>query len=158
MQTKINDQIMKEIQHHIADTLKSLRSQGEEKQVTLAGELGIARSILSDYENAKRMPTLEHLIKIAEHYQVSCDYLIGTDSILYNDDIYATDYASIDVSSLSYRDKIIVNFLVQAMKLTAMTKSKDDNRRLLSQLLRNNKKEEFTSINKILKRKRKWQR
>lgn len=148
MQTKINDQIMKEIQHHIADTLKSLRNQGEEKQVTLAGELGIARSILSDYENAKRMPTLEHLIKIAEHYQVTCDYLIGTDSILYNDDIYATDYASLDVSSLSYRDKIIVKFLVQIMKITTTMKSKDENIKLLSRVIRSDERDVF--INNFL--------
>lgn len=118
MQTKVTDEIIEKIQHHIANTLKRLRIQGEEKQDSLASELKISRATLSDYENAKRIPTLEHLIKIAEHYQVSCDYLIGTDPILYNDDPYATDYATIDVSGLSHRDKLIVKALIKAMRRT----------------------------------------
>ena len=150
MQTKVNSRIIEKIQFHIASTLKRLRIQGEEKQETLAGELEISRSTLSDYENGKKIPTLEHLIKIAEHYQVGCDYLIGTDSILYNDDPYATDYDTIDVSGLSHRDKLIVNALIKAMRRTM--KQKDEKISLsLSELTSSNKKknDELISTKRI---------
>ena len=58
---------------------------------------------------------------------------------IYNDDPYATDYDTIDVSGLSHRDKLIVNALIKAMRRTM--KQKDEKISLsLSELTSSNKK------------------
>lgn len=42
----------------------------------LAEELGIARSHLANIEKARRMPSLEMMVSIAERLNVSLDYLV----------------------------------------------------------------------------------
>ncbi len=41
--------------------------------------LGVAESTMSLYENGKRQPDYETLKKIATHFNVSTDYLLGKD-------------------------------------------------------------------------------
>jgi len=46
-------------------------------QIKLAEEVGISRQILSEYMGGKTKPSIEILYKIAKHFKVSADYLIG---------------------------------------------------------------------------------
>lgn len=58
--------------------LKYVRRQQDVKQKMLAAELNIAISTLSQYENDKRHPNFSLLVKIANFFDVSTDYLLGT--------------------------------------------------------------------------------
>ena len=58
-------------------TLKDLREDSDTTQEQLAKILHITRSTLSMYEIGRREPPFDILIKIADHFNVSTDYLIG---------------------------------------------------------------------------------
>lgn len=48
-------------------------------------EIGVTSSILSDWLAGKRLPNGENLIKLADYFDVSIDYLLGrTDNPLWN--------------------------------------------------------------------------
>lgn len=50
-------------------------------QRDVANHLGIAQSSYIRYENGKAEPTLENLVKIADLFDVSTDYLLGRKDI-----------------------------------------------------------------------------
>ena len=54
-----------------------LREDSDVKQVQIAAYLNIKQSTYSDYENGKINVPIEALIKIADFYKVSLDYLVG---------------------------------------------------------------------------------
>ncbi|MDE5601822.1 MAG: helix-turn-helix domain-containing protein [Clostridia bacterium] len=61
--------------------LKELRKTENISQCQLAKMIGVAQSNVSDWENDVSRPEYENLIKIAEIFDVSTDYLLGlTDS------------------------------------------------------------------------------
>lgn len=61
----------------IGETLKKLREGKNLSQTEIAKILGIPQRTYSDYETNKSDPKLDTLIKIAEFYQTSTDYLLG---------------------------------------------------------------------------------
>ncbi|MBP5458546.1 MAG: helix-turn-helix transcriptional regulator, partial [Clostridia bacterium] len=46
-------------------------------QKQAAEDLGVSQALLSHYENGLREPGLGFLVKAADYYNVSCDYLLG---------------------------------------------------------------------------------
>lgn len=61
-----------------AERLKALREDNDEKQKDIAKLLNVSSSMISFYESGVHFPRDEKLlIKIAEHFDVSMDYLIG---------------------------------------------------------------------------------
>ena len=59
------------------ERLKKLREFEKINQTELAKELGISQNTYSQYETGARQPSLEMLIKLAEFYFVSTDYILG---------------------------------------------------------------------------------
>ena len=57
--------------------LKELRLEKGETQKELAKCLEIGRTTVSEYESGKIVPKQEGLLKIANHFDVSVDYLTG---------------------------------------------------------------------------------
>lgn len=57
--------------------LKILREAKGKSQLEVCSALNIEQSTLANYENNKRTPKLEILIKLAEYYNVSVDCLLG---------------------------------------------------------------------------------
>ena len=57
--------------------LKQLRSENHLTQAQLAEILGIAKTTLAAYEQGKSEPNIELLIKLADYFCVTVDYLIG---------------------------------------------------------------------------------
>ena len=57
--------------------LKDLREDRDLKQQQVADYLGITRSAYSNYETGSREIPLAVLMKAADFYQVSVDYLLG---------------------------------------------------------------------------------
>lgn len=57
--------------------LRELRDKNGYKQNHVADKLGIRSNTLSGYENGKRSPDPDMLVKLAELYNVTTDYLTG---------------------------------------------------------------------------------
>jgi len=49
----------------------------KEKKEELAERIGVSRTAIARYELGEIEPKIKNLIAIAEHLNVSCDYLLG---------------------------------------------------------------------------------
>ena len=56
--------------------LKELREEADIKQSALASYLHIKQNTYSQYENGQRQLPIDILIKLAEFYNVSTDYIL----------------------------------------------------------------------------------
>ena len=56
--------------------LKELRKCRGYTQISLQMQTGIEQALLSKFENGERVPPTETLIRLAEFYNVSIDYLL----------------------------------------------------------------------------------
>ncbi|MBQ8202763.1 MAG: helix-turn-helix transcriptional regulator [Clostridia bacterium] len=56
--------------------LKLLRQKKGYTQIALQMKTGIEQSLLSKFENGERIPPTETLIKLADFYNVSIDYIL----------------------------------------------------------------------------------
>ena len=57
--------------------LKELRKKKGLSQLRLATELNTTQNTISRYETGEREPGIDELVKIADYFNVSVDYLIG---------------------------------------------------------------------------------
>ena len=57
--------------------LRDLREDHDMKQIQVAEYLGIAQTVYSRYERGYQTLPIEHLLKLADLYQVTTDYLLG---------------------------------------------------------------------------------
>ena len=57
--------------------IRDLREDNDKKQVDVAQYLGIAQTVYSRYERGFQTMPVEHLLKLADLYGVSLDYLCG---------------------------------------------------------------------------------
>ena len=64
------------------NNLKSLRKSKRMTQQQLADTLGIARTTLSHFENGSREMNYDLLIRTADFFDVSIDYILGRESEL----------------------------------------------------------------------------
>ena len=91
----------------IGDRIKQLRTDAKMTQPELAAKLEVTRSAVATYENNTRQPSFHILIRIAEIFHVSTDYLLlGS-----KDD-------SLDVSGLTIDQKAILINLIKNFKET----------------------------------------
>ena len=57
--------------------LKELRKSRGYTQIFLQMQTGIEQALLSKFENGERVPPTETLVRLAEFYNVSIDYILG---------------------------------------------------------------------------------
>ena len=57
--------------------LRDMREDADLKQADIAEYLGIQQTVYSRYERGFQTIPLEYLIKLADYYKVSLDYLVG---------------------------------------------------------------------------------
>lgn len=57
--------------------LRDLREDHDLTQKEVAAVLGIDQRVYSNYETGKREIPVHHLVKLADYYNVSTDYLLG---------------------------------------------------------------------------------
>lgn len=71
--------IVSEYKKHLAHNLKELRKDKQLTQQQISKQMNIDIKLYQDYECAKdtREPSLDTIIKIAEYYNVSIDWLLG---------------------------------------------------------------------------------
>ncbi len=58
------------------NNLKLLRKQKRLTQIALQMQTGIEQALLSKFENGERVPPTETLLRLAEFYDVSIDYIL----------------------------------------------------------------------------------
>ena len=58
------------------NNLKLLRKNRGYTQIAVQMKTGIEQALLSKFENGERIPPTETLIKLAEFYNVSIDYIL----------------------------------------------------------------------------------
>ena len=88
----------------LAPRLRQLRVDKHLRQDQVAALIGIDKSTVSAYENDLRQPSCEILLRLANLYRVSTDFLLGR-----------TDVRLIDVSGLSTAEAAIIGELVTSM-------------------------------------------
>lgn len=62
--------------------IRELRAEKNITQLRLSLELEVSQETVSAYENGKHLPSLKSLIKMADIFHVSTDYLIGRSDVL----------------------------------------------------------------------------
>lgn len=60
-----------------AERLKELRVSKNLTMEQLGKDIGSTRATISNFENEQRKPSLDMLIKLANYFDVSIDYLAG---------------------------------------------------------------------------------
>ena len=94
------------------ERLKMLR--GNKRLQDVAQDLGISRVTLGYYESGERKPDIEILLRIANYYNVSCDYLLGL-----------TETQSLDMNVREISHKIGLN--EKSVEILCSYKSYNDN-------------------------------
>lgn len=61
----------------LGDNIKTLREKKDMTQEELCKSLNITQSALSHWELGRRQPNVDQLIKLADFFGVSLDYLTG---------------------------------------------------------------------------------
>lgn len=62
---------------NFSNLLKVLRTEKELSQTQLAAVLGITQDSISLWEKGKRVPDTQYVVKLADFFGVSTDYLLG---------------------------------------------------------------------------------
>lgn len=84
--------------------LRELRLNKGLRQEQVAKLIGVNKSAISTYENDIRQPSFEILVRLANLYRVSTDYLLGQ-----------TSSRSVDLSGLSEQDAALICELVETL-------------------------------------------
>ncbi len=87
------------------EKLKLLRKGQKLTQQQLAERIGVAKSVVSYYESGNRFPSYDVLIKIANVFHTSTDYLLDMEKT-----------RVIDVSGLSEYEISVVANVAEALK------------------------------------------
>lgn len=65
----------------LRDKIKELRNNKNITQNQLANAIGISKYAIAKYETGEREPSLDIVVKIANYFNVSTDYLLGNSEI-----------------------------------------------------------------------------
>lgn len=86
--------------------LRELRLDKRLRQDQVARLVGVSKGAISAYETDIRQPSYEVLIRLANLYRVSTDYLLGR-----------TDDRSLDISGLTAHEAAMIAELVASMSV-----------------------------------------
>lgn len=65
----------------LSERIRKLREQKNISQKQLADIMHISQSSISEYESGNQQPPLEMIVKLADFFDVSIDYLLGRTNI-----------------------------------------------------------------------------
>lgn len=85
--------------------LKKLRTEAGFTQADLAARLNVTKAVVSYYELQERSPSPEVLIKLANIFHVSADYLLGI-----------TQRKMIDVTDLTEEDMHLLLHTIETLR------------------------------------------
>ena len=92
----------------LSKKLTLLRQQNKMSQSEVARKIGVSSSAVSAYEADEISPSLDTLVKIADLFHVSTDYLLGVS--------YPRDKAVLDTSGLNKQQLTVLQNLIDIMK------------------------------------------
>lgn len=90
---------------YISVRLKELRKIKGYTQQQVAKYIGITRCMISSYENDIRLPSYDILLKLAELYGVTVDYLLRMEPRRY-----------VDITGLTDKQAAVIHNLVEVFK------------------------------------------
>ena len=85
--------------------LKQLRLEKHLTQAQVAERIGVTPSMVSSYETDIRLPSFEVMLRIADLFGVTVDYLLCRE-----------DKRFLDISALSDREAVVVCGMVEILK------------------------------------------
>lgn len=90
-----------------SEKLKTLRTTNRLSQRELADRVGVGKSQVSYYENGERFPSADVLIKIADVFRVTTDYLldISREKIINLSDLSDDEIAVVTTVANALRNK-----------------------------------------------------
>jgi len=65
------------MENKLAERIKELREEKHLSQVRLAAELDVSSGFIADIELGRKMGSIKTLMKFADFFDVSTDYLLG---------------------------------------------------------------------------------
>ena len=83
------------------ENIRRLRLQHGLNQVMLAEKLNVTKQCISNWENDNVLPSIEALVRLADLFGVSTDFLLGRES-----------QASLDISDLTEEQATHIRLLV----------------------------------------------
>lgn len=90
----------------LGERLQQKRSSMKLSQKEVANAVGVNPSVISNYENGERTPSVEVLISLASLYHCSVDYLLG---------IEKSSRVSIDVSMLNDEQRSRLQYFLSSI-------------------------------------------
>lgn len=103
----------------IGRQLKQLRTLKKKSQQEVCSALNIEQSTLANYENDRRVPKIDILLKLADYYQCSLDQLLGR------------TFKGSNILKEPYPETLIINSPDEEKLLTAFRKLNEDNKDIL---------------------------
>lgn len=88
----------------LGNRLRQLRQNNRLRQDQVANLVGVNKNTMCSYENDVRQPSYEILVRLANLYRVSTDYLLGCES-----------KRTVDVSGLTPKEIQMISELVASM-------------------------------------------
>lgn len=85
--------------------IKKLRAAHNFNQVELAQKLSVTKQTVSNWENNNIQPSIEMLVKIADCFSVTTDYLLGRENNI-----------TIDITGLSINEIAHIEQLIKDLK------------------------------------------
>lgn len=97
-----------------AERLQELREDKSISRKELSRILNITISALGMYERGRREPNIEMLIKLADYFNVSLDFLVGrTFNKINTRELLDALKIKKDIDSLPYESKMIVKYILE---------------------------------------------
>lgn len=87
------------------EKLKAIRLSGNYSQVDIAEKLSVTKQTISNWENNNIQPSVEMLVKIADLFGITTDYLLDRD-----------DCPRLDVSGLSESEIHHINMIINDIR------------------------------------------
>lgn len=85
----------------LSEQIKKLRTTHNISQVELAKHLCVTKQSVSNWENDNIQPSIEMLIRLADYFKVSTDYMLGIE-----------DKKILDVSGLTEKQIAHLKFII----------------------------------------------
>lgn len=90
------------------DTIKNLRTSNNLTQTDLAKLLGVTKSAISAYETGERQPSHDAIVKMADYFNVTIDYIYGNRKM--------PGGAFLEVTYVSEENRLILIKLIRALE------------------------------------------
>ena len=102
----------------LGDKIKYLRKKHKITQQNMAQALDIARSTYTSYENNNRSPDYELLIKMADYFNVSTDFLLGRTERTNLEANETPDQSDHNKEASSYNFADVINHLIEVREIS----------------------------------------